>query len=182
MTPKQMIGICILIAIFSFTIGVIINDVPRLQIEEKVRPFEALTFFVVLIFGYWYQNHQRVNTITGASRQKMCEQVGVDIVHDINTIVCTIESLENGAVVQDAQKRRIHLKFKSISSNVGYLIESNEDKNGALLSAFNELKEAVINEDFSLNSFIVTLEYLKMINSKSILLTHKIRENLYTNS
>lgn len=178
MSRRSAIILSLVIAVVFFVIGVLLDNVPYFQCETKIRPFEALNFIMILLFGYWFQNSERKSTLKSNSLQKLLEQIYEELATDINIVITLIEDLPDGSKVEDPIKKKIQLKFKSIATNVKFIIDATPLTKNELDSKFIEFKDSFI-ENLLLQEFIVTSEFLKNISAKSMNLKNAVRHKVY---
>lgn len=178
MSIRSSLIIVLLSSIVFFILGLLLNDIPYFVCENRIRPFEALTFFVVLLFGYWFQRNQRISNHNQLNGQKLIESIVSEISCEVNKIEELIESSGTSDLLCDDIKKRIHLKFKSISINTTF-VQKRVNSSNELTEMLISLKESVITEEFSTKTFVVSLSYFKEISAKSIDFKNLLRECVY---
>ncbi len=156
-----------IVSLVAFILGVIINDVPYFQIEHKIRPFEALTFFSITIFGYWFQYNQRKISTGSNVLLKLLEETIKELNKDLDSIILILEdhSKDEALELGDTEKKKIHLKLKNISFCMLFISE--KTRCVEMKNKYTLIKDQIISEEFSTAKFCVTLAYLKDVNNTS---------------
>ena len=178
MKRSQFIGLLAIAVIASFAVGVWLGDFPYLEIEKRVRPFEALNFLVILFFGYWFQNLQRQKVAKTSSIQKLLDITYSELASEVNSIVEVIESTKEGDAICDDVKKRISLKQRNISTNIKLICDHFPSAKEEINDCYIIFKDSVL-EDVNLAAFVMTSTYLKNVSSRAIELKSKLRTKMY---
>ena len=162
--------------IMGMIIGLIINDIPYFTLNTKIRPFEALTFCAITVFGYWFQLSQKKSENMTSTNQKLIENSINEACDQINKLTSILEE-ELGNELPDNIKRVSHQYLRNISFNVVFIQKKTDQQD--IESVAIQLKETVANDEFSLSSFTVSANYFRDLSNKANELKIALRESLY---
>lgn len=175
---NSKITIAIFAVIAAYILGIITNDIPFFSLEQKIRPFEVLTFISVTLFGYWFQHSQRkINT--GASvKLKLLEETSKEIFTAIDIIISIIEECEKEDTknLGDNQKKIIHSKIRNISFGIEFV--SKKSSNAQLTNDYILYKDKILSEEFSSSKFQLSPEYLRTISTGANEFKRQIRYSI----
>lgn len=170
--------VCLSLCGIAFLLGASYSHLTKFTIEDKIPIFDALTFFAILTFGFWFQDSQRKLSLKTDAINNLLENISHETCTYADSILNKIESAQNNTLTDD-EKKSIHLTFKRISTNIDFIFKKT-NKNQKIIDGFSKLKDQVISIDFPTQSFSITTAYIKDSITAGTNLKNLIREEICT--
>lgn len=177
------------LTLVGIVVGVIINDIPLIEFENKLGLTDIFSLVFIVIVGYIFQNAQRElsqsfssdlqkRDVAFSKRQKLLERLHAECFEAISKIEeIIVKNTNERNPLEDSQKKYAQLEWKTISTRIDRI--SKMCKYKKLLSLGGNLHDAIFVENFPLSEFMYNEIIQKDFSSKTEELKNKLDDLIY---